>query len=147
VTFQDLGSLAELIAALATVATLAYLAVQIRQNTRMVEASMADSNRDAQNELGRILGSNSEAARIYRMGAEDYGSLSPDELVQFNSLLVLAFRSLELRHEHGVDLAEDWFAELAQDGYRQFWKSYSEAFPLDFRRKIDHLMNQDSPAA
>ncbi len=32
-TIQDLGSLGELIAAVATVATLVYLALQIRQNT------------------------------------------------------------------------------------------------------------------
>jgi hypothetical protein len=39
VTIQDLGSIGELIAAIATVATLVYLAIQIRQNTV--------SNRDA----------------------------------------------------------------------------------------------------
>jgi hypothetical protein len=39
VTIQDLGSLGELIAAVATVATLVYLAVQIRQNTKSVRAS------------------------------------------------------------------------------------------------------------
>ena len=38
-TIQDLGSLGELIAAVVTVATLAYLALQIRQNTKSVRAS------------------------------------------------------------------------------------------------------------
>lgn len=38
-TIQDLGSLGELIAAVATVATLVYLALQIRQNTTSVRAS------------------------------------------------------------------------------------------------------------
>jgi hypothetical protein len=39
VTLQDLGSVGELIAAVATVITLLYLAVQIRQNTRAVRGS------------------------------------------------------------------------------------------------------------
>jgi hypothetical protein len=34
VTIQDLGSIGEFVAAIATLATLVYLAVQIRQNTR-----------------------------------------------------------------------------------------------------------------
>ena len=38
-TIQDLGSIGELVAALATVATLAYLAIQIRQNTLQLEQS------------------------------------------------------------------------------------------------------------
>ena len=38
-TIQDLGSIGELVAAIATLATLIYLAAQIRQNTRAVEAS------------------------------------------------------------------------------------------------------------
>ena len=37
-TIQDLGSIGELIAAVATLATLVYLAVQIRQNSRMLVA-------------------------------------------------------------------------------------------------------------
>ena len=38
-TIQELGSLGEFIAAIATLATLVYLAVQIRQNTKSVRAS------------------------------------------------------------------------------------------------------------
>ena len=38
-TLQDLGSIGELIAAIATLATLVYLAAQIRQNTRAIKAT------------------------------------------------------------------------------------------------------------
>jgi hypothetical protein len=38
-TIQDLGSIGELVAAIATVATLVYLALQIRQNTESVKLS------------------------------------------------------------------------------------------------------------
>jgi hypothetical protein len=48
-TLQDLGSLGELIGGIAVVASLIYLALQIRQNTRSTHASMAQSvySRDA----------------------------------------------------------------------------------------------------
>ena len=38
-TIQDLGSIGEMVGAIAIVATLAYLAVQIRQNTRTTRAT------------------------------------------------------------------------------------------------------------
>ena len=38
-TIQDLGSIGERLAAVATLATLFYLAVQIRQNTKAVRAA------------------------------------------------------------------------------------------------------------
>ena len=39
---QELGSIGELIAAVATIFTLVYLAFQINQNTRAVKASMLE---------------------------------------------------------------------------------------------------------
>jgi len=47
-SFQDLGSLGEFIAAIATVATLVYLAISIRHNSKTVAASVKQ-------ELGRTL--------------------------------------------------------------------------------------------
>jgi len=47
-TIQDLGSIGELVAALATVATLIYLAAQIRQNTRAMKASSVSTLHDVQ---------------------------------------------------------------------------------------------------
>ena len=39
VTIQDVGSIGEMIAAIATIGTLAYLAIQVRQNTRALRSS------------------------------------------------------------------------------------------------------------
>ena len=47
VTIQDLGSIGELVAAAATIATLAYLAAQVRQNTRALRSSTFQSISDA----------------------------------------------------------------------------------------------------
>ena len=42
-TIDQLGSIGEIVGAIATVPTLAYLAVQILQNNRLMAASVADS--------------------------------------------------------------------------------------------------------
>ena len=62
-TIQDIGSVGELVGAIATVATLLYLAVQIRQSARLVESSIAGSARDAENEVGRLLHQEPPAAQ------------------------------------------------------------------------------------
>jgi hypothetical protein len=51
VTNEQVGSVGELIAAIATVAMPAHLAVQIRQNAQVAVASMADPYSEAQNEV------------------------------------------------------------------------------------------------
>ena len=57
--WDAVGAIAELLGALATVATLAYLAVQIRQNSRSVQGSGAASYREGINSFspgkGRLL--------------------------------------------------------------------------------------------
>ena len=146
VTIEELGSLGEVIGAVATIATLAYLAVQIRQNGKLVAASIADSHRDAYNELSRVLGSNSQAARVYRAGVEDRSSLSPEETIQFDSLCFLAFNGLSQRYQHGLSIENDAVNLLAQTGLRQFWEHSAMWFPEDFRREILGLMNRIPPA-
>ena len=74
-TIQDLGSIGELVAAIATVVTLVYLAVQIRQNTKMIGASLAQAHRDARNDTTRFLATDPETARVYRHGLRDPDSL------------------------------------------------------------------------
>ena len=42
-TIQDLGNIGEVVAAVATVVTLVYLAIQIRANTNAVQAAAAQT--------------------------------------------------------------------------------------------------------
>ncbi len=46
-TLDDLGNIGEFLGAIGVIATLAYLAVQIRQNTRMMRASIRQSRSDS----------------------------------------------------------------------------------------------------
>ena len=69
-TIEDLGSIGELVAAIATIATLFYLAVQIRQNTRTVEAAAFQSGVDGINHLNNLLAHDESMARVLRLGNE-----------------------------------------------------------------------------
>ncbi len=74
-TLQDLGSVGELVAALATVATLAYLALQIRQNTvqlrdnaRAIRLSEVRAAADGEIDFRRLLLTDPEVDDVFDRG-------------------------------------------------------------------------------
>jgi hypothetical protein len=89
VTIQDLGSIGELIAAVATVATLGYLAIQLRANARgmaveAIRAANAGSGMDA----ALCIANNAELADIFDRGLKDQGSLSSVESIRFTHIVM-----------------------------------------------------------
>ena len=86
-TIQELGSLGELVAAIATLGTLVYLAIQIRQNTRFIRASSFQTcSRDMFDIIDRVA-LDSELNRIYFAGTRDYESLSPEDRRRFGAYM------------------------------------------------------------
>jgi hypothetical protein len=87
VTIQDVGSVGELIAAIATIATLIYLAAQIRQNTSTVATSTYNSVFDGFNQMNLPVASDPELARILHAGQYDPTSLDENEQIRFFLLM------------------------------------------------------------
>ena len=105
-TIQDVGSLGELVAAVATLGTLAYLAIQIRQSGRVSGLAAAHS---VQNEINRFQERFTTDPTLYRIWV--LGLHSPDELDEvsrdrFGRLFALFLTKLEDAHRH-ADLDPD----------------------------------------
>lgn len=133
-TIQDLGSLGELIAALATIATLVYLAIQIRQNTRSVRASSRLAVSTAYNEHSRLR-LDPTVNRAYLQGLRAYPDMPMDERSIFSNLIsdhFVFFQGVFALYEEGqLDRGTyegflDWFAcQLATPGGAAFWREIS----------------------
>jgi len=82
-TIQDLGSIGEVVGAAATVATLIYLAIQIRAHTSAVKSAAAQSVHEAFAEWYRMLAADADLAQITTNGLRDYASLSETERARF----------------------------------------------------------------
>jgi len=134
VTIQDLGSVGELIAAVATVATLGYLAIQIRQNTKSVRAASrfdVASGWRAHNQ--QML--DPAVNRAYVKGLHAYPDMPYDERNRFGNLIgdhsVFFQGAFALYEEGQIDRQtyEDyltWFAcQVATPGGNVFWKEMS----------------------
>ena len=96
-SIQDWGAIGEIVGALAVVASLIYLAVQIRQNTRQISLSLESSklaafeqNVESGNRAREVLISNPAVTELFLKGLADYRNLPPADRFRCNML----FRNL-----------------------------------------------------
>jgi hypothetical protein len=82
--WDAIGAIGEVTGAVAVFVTLAYLAVQIRQNTHSVSTSIYESAMSGFNDVNRLICENAELSSIFRRGSPDPTSLDEEELFRFN---------------------------------------------------------------
>jgi hypothetical protein len=147
VDLQALGAIGEFVGGVAVIATLIYLAVQIRQNTKWLRSSVLAAVTDAYLAFNHLLGSSPAAARVFQVGLEDFERLSDDERRQFINLLRAFFgaaQALFLQHRRGAvdptvwESSRDSVLALVQIPHvRAWWESRRMVFFEEFRRAID----------
>ncbi len=94
-TIQDLGSLGEFVAAVATIATLGYLAVQLRQNTATVRTGTSAAISESLARVLEVVGSDPRTARLWIRGLGGDPSLDPEDVLQFGLLFGSFMRRIE----------------------------------------------------
>jgi hypothetical protein len=86
-SIQDLGSLGELIAAVATLATLLYLASQIRQGNKALAESTSGAINASYASINTRISSDAEFAELFIRGRQDLDALDPVELERFRAFV------------------------------------------------------------
>jgi hypothetical protein len=81
-TLDSLGNVGELIGGLAVIASLIYLAIQIRQNTDSVRLQVEQAIKRDQIDLRRSIIENPEVADLFARSLEDFDSLSPADRIR-----------------------------------------------------------------
>ena len=137
-TLGELGSVGEFIAAIATLATLVYLALQIRQNTLATRAASHHAITDVMNKTNHLVIGDAEVARIWVAGRADRSALDDEELERFDNLLLSYFHVFETLHyqarvgagDNELLLAEEKsFAHLLSlPGVSEWWTENPYAF-------------------
>lgn len=156
-TIQDLGSIGEFVAAIATIATLIYLAVQIRYNTQATRSSSFHAISDSMNHVNIAVAQTPELARIWLAGSTDRASLSQEERHQYDLILLSYFHVFETVHyqarvgagERDLVLAEErsLAALLETPGVRAWWAENPYAFGPEFRSYLEKFLVSDETSA
>ncbi len=131
-TIEQLGSIGEVVGAIATVATLAYLAVQIRANTQMMRTQASHASQALTSPVAMGLAHDQQLAGIFRRGLASYESLDPDEQIQFTFLLAQfvsivdqVFSDVKTGVSEPAELERAWAATrnlVRSPGGRAFWE-------------------------
>ncbi len=148
-SIQDLGSIGELLAAIATIATLLYLAVQIRQNNRNLQESTSASINQGFANINSRLSSDEQFAEIFIRGREDLEALNTVELERFRAfvqdILNMAVYADGLRSSQRIDdLHFDIFEVVGSlyqsyPGIRAVIDSIEPATPRDLVKRFREI--------
>lgn len=145
-SLSDIGNLAEAIAAVAVVASLVYLGVQIQQNTKAVRASSYQEVANGITNFLSLLAQNEELARIYLHGTKDPKQLSPEESLRFESALAQLFVKYDVAvyfyRQHFIDeMAIEPYTRLVlllleNPGVVDYWERSQHFYSANMRNYI-----------
>ena len=78
--WDAIGAIAELLGAVGVIASLVYLASQIRQNSKLLRSSAASTTTDSVTRISTLMVQDPEVARIFWEGSANRGALSHHSL-------------------------------------------------------------------
>ena len=147
VTIEQIGSIGELIAAIATVATLVYLAAQIRQNSKLFRTSVTMATREGRAEMNRIMATDDQANRVFFEGLLSRSDLSEPDRRKFDALMSIVYETWEHDFDLGIGLRKLSSFMTDRPGWRQWWEVYRDYYPSEFQVFLDSQLTPVSPAA
>jgi hypothetical protein len=143
VNWDAIGAVAEAVGAAGVLVTLLYLALQIRQNTKVVGTSNYAQFAMRSDEFARQLAENADLNEIYLRGIEDFEGLTDEEQMRFHmavSSLVQSYQMMFQLHRRGVLDPELYstYAETSRQlftlpGIQQWWAKNRHWYTHDFR--------------
>jgi len=152
--WDAIGALAELAGAMAVVATLFYLASQIKQSNVLARRSEHNATMDHASQLRMEYATNPELVSLSLKGAKDYSQLNEVERVRFDNLqaqTVWHFVQIWDRKNLGFMDEEMWTALkfqcstlMSRPGARIWWEGNKLQFPTEFITEIEGCFPAES---
>ncbi len=157
--WDAIGAIGELIGAAGVIATLGYLAFQIRQNTRQIaqhelasRAAAANASAQALRDSRRSVYENSEVTDIWLKGISNSDSLSESERYRFRLMITNGIDGLwdvhsqttvtglspEIWKSQGIAIVE---RVIASPGGRRIWALVRDSYTEEFRAEVDRILS------
>ena len=151
--WSAISAVAEIVAALAVVLSLIYLAQQIRKNSKSVEGASVQAILELEITTYAL---KAQYANVYRRGCANILDLDDDERVVFEQIVaseMSLFNSAFTQVQNGLmddDAAydRDWIRfYLKQPGFQVIWSEIKTSYPNDFCQHLDDLQKTVNGAA
>ena len=148
--WEAAGAIGEIIGALAVFLTLIYLALQIRQNTKAVQASAVDASISKVTSVRQSIYDSAEIAGIYIAGLANPDDLDELSRTRFRLLMhniLLAISNIYSQTNFTGLSSSMWESQLVllrrvvtSPGGQWFWKEYQLEFDETFRGQIEAIL-------
>ena len=152
-TLESVYFVTQIIAALAVVASLLYVGVQLKQNTQAIRAAAVQSMAATVATNATNIASNPQNAALFRRGLTDYAELSDIDRAQFVQLMngiFLSQDSIFWLYREGSFPEELWQRELGglcawlgTPGGKSAWEEAHLSKP--FRQHVDQNIDHGRP--
>ena len=150
-TISDLGSIGEIIAAIATVATLLYLALQVKANTNTAKYNAINDIINRVIKWQSRIADTPDLMQAWTTGTKSYLTLTIEDQVRFTSIAVEMLAAIEATLEtaktdgikpESVSAVKAMVHQLMRNsGVREYWEaSGRNLFAQDFVREVDVII-------
>jgi len=157
-TLEELAYLSQFVGVVAVLASLIFVGLQIRQNTKAIKATSHHAITDSFNAINTLILSDPKVARTWRLAVlgttEELEALDEEERISVNFMLLANFRIFETlyyQYKNGTLDKKLFDAELktlkwavAQPGFSAWWPNNPISLSDEFRSFIDDLA-RDAP--
>jgi len=151
---EQLANIGEFISGIAVIASLIYLAIQIRQNTRSVKSSTLATNTSNWSSMLVNLASDTKS-EAYLSGVAGKEDISPEHFLQFLLIARAMLVSFETQHYQFLKGALDRDIYLgyeracrdqilAYPGFQMVWAITRDGFSPAFAELVDKLISEIS---
>jgi hypothetical protein len=154
VTIEQMGSIGELIAAIATVSTLLYLATQIRQASSSSRSASAVAESQSEASLSILLAQDPDLNRIFYDGLADPTSLTERDRLRLGAFINAFLADIEQAwrlHKEGSLDDDQWRARMSfirwlthQPGFIDYWATWHSTAPSEFAKVLDNASRSES---
>jgi hypothetical protein len=161
--WEAIGAVGEMVAAVGVIASLLFLATQIRHNSaqvsqqiRSIDLQAYDSASQNFTAIRLTIANNPQLAAIWSKGKKDFQALDVDEKAQVHELFDELFWVYEnMLHRKALDAVDADLWSLVEDnvrhwlknpGIRQWWRArLSTPHTEEFESIVDRVIKEDYP--
>ena len=149
-TLQEWANFAEIIGNLAIIFSFIFVGLQILDNTKLMRSETAANATAALQSWYNEVGTNEQAAKVFRKGMNDPTSLSKDEALQFlmsHHAIMLAYQNIYFLGLEGtldIDLSRAMSSALEAaaptPGFDWYWRQRGSHFTDEFQSFINQII-------
>ncbi len=146
-TLEQLAYLAEIIAAIAVIASLLYLAKQLGQTNAMMRVSAANSRVEREYDLLNSIIDSREIAEYWCKGGTSFESLDEvdqQRLIFFERRAIVLWHHLFSLRQQGLYSDDDWYWNEwviqnigRRQSVREAWNQFRDSYTKPFQEYID----------